>query len=207
MIYKRTLLSLIALLMIGCQKNEVNELKVDLQELEIRLKDANKKIEFLESRNNNLKIELEKATFEYKNLQIQKTETDEWIGYMIKGIGPCVWAGGHLKRPIPQEIVKNASPKDLVTKLNKIFKSSNSPEATLLKVEGETAYIKIYEDEKLTQRMGTFGAASYINSIIYTLYSVEAIKCIDFDFEEGDHAFPGTFCPGQDYKKEIIKST
>ena len=31
--------------------------------------------------------------------------------------------------------------------------------------------------------------------------------CIDFDFKEGDHAFPGTFCPGQDYKKENFKST
>ena len=101
MIYKRTLLSLIALLMIGCQNNEVNELKADLQELKISLKDANKRVEVLTSRNNNLRIKLKKATFEYKNLQIQKTETDEWIGYMIKGIGSSVWASGHLKRPMP----------------------------------------------------------------------------------------------------------
>jgi hypothetical protein len=204
--YKITLVSLIVLLMIGCQSNEVIELKADLQEFETSLRDANNKIEGLIFLNNNLKIKLEKATSEYTNLHIQKTETDEWVGYMIKGVGPCVWASGHLKRPIPREMVKNASAKDLITKLNKIFKSSNSPEATLLRVKSETAYIKIYEEEKLTQRMGSFGATSYLNSIIYTLYSVESIKCVDFDFKEGDHAFPGTFCPGQDYKKENPKS-
>ena len=76
-----------------------------------------------------------------------------------------------------------------------------------MKVEGETVYIKIFKDDILTQRMGTSGAESYINSILYTLFSVEAVKCIDLDFKEGDHASPGTYCPGQDYKNGNQKST
>jgi hypothetical protein len=207
MMLKRILFSLIVLLMTGCQNNEVNIRKADFRELKTSLTDANKKIEILKSRNTTLKSNLEKAALKCRNLQIQKTETDEWIGYMIKAIGPCVWVGGQSEKPIPREIVENAKPKDLINKLNQIFSSSGSPEATLVKVEGETAYIKVFEHEKLTQRMGTFGAASYINSIVYTMYSVEAIKCVDLDFEEGDHAFPGTYCPGRDHKKESIKST
>ena len=200
MIYKRILLIWIALLMIGCQNNELNDLKTDLQELKINLKGANKKIEDLKSRNNNLKIELEKTNFKYENLQIQKTEIDKWIVSIVKELGPCVWIVDKFEKPVPKETVTNGTIYNLIAKLNKISKSTKSPIVTLLKVENKTAFIKILDDDKLTQAMGTSGAASYINSIVYTLFSVEAIKCIDLDFEEGDHAFPGTYCPDKDYK-------
>lgn len=194
------------LLSLGCQGNEVDKLKADLQKFETRLKSANTKIEALQSRNNNLKRELEKAKFKYENIKIQNTEIDEWIISFIKELGPCVWVVGQFEKPVPHEIVKNGKANDLINKLNTIFNSTDSPEAALLKIENETAYIKIKDEEKLTQEMGTSGAASYINSIVYTLFSIKSINCIDIDFEEGDHAFPGTYCPEQDYK-DANKST
>lgn len=178
----------------GCQNNGTNQLNAELQELKISLNDANKKIETLKSRNKNLKQDLENVNFKYRNLQMQWTETDEWIGYIIKGFGPCVWVGGQFERPLPHEPVKNGTPNNLITKLNMIFKKTDSPEATLLKVENGTAYIKIFQDEKLTQEMGTFGAKNYLNSIVYTILSVAAIKCVDIDFKEGNHAYPVKVC-------------
>ena len=190
--------------MIGCQSNVVKELKSDLHELGTELQIAKREIDGLKSRIIGLKGKLDKANLNYKNLQMITAETDEWIGYLIKAIGPCVWESGRSKRPIPSEIVRDATPMDLLTKLNQTFMRSKSPEATLLKVVNETAYIKIDEDEKLTQRMGSFGAASYINSIVFTLYSIEEIKCVDLEFKPGDHAVPRRYCPGQDYKKENL---
>jgi hypothetical protein len=186
----------------GCQRSRMEELKSNLQKLEIRLNDAHAKIETLESNNNSLKQDLENANFESENLQIQNKETNEWIEDTIKNLGPCVWSGGRFERPMPHEIVKNGTPKDLIVKLNRIFKRAHSPEATLVKVEDKTAFVKIREDLKLTQEMGTTGAANYINSIVYTLFSVKGIQCVTLDFKAGDHAVPGTFCPGQDYKNE-----
>ncbi len=198
--FKWTFFFCLTLLLIGCQSNEVDKLKSDLQELETSLKGANTKIESLKSRNKNLKRELEKSNFKFENLKIKKAELDEWIVSLVKELGPCIWVVGQFEKPVPHEIVRNGTASDLINKLNNIFKSTNSPEADLLRIENETAYIKINEDKKLTRLMGTSGAASYINSIVYTLFSIKSIKCIDLDFEEGDHAFPVTYCPEQDYK-------
>jgi hypothetical protein len=172
----------------------MNALNEDLEELKISLDAADRKIEILESRNKKLKQDLESANFKFRNLQTQMTEIDEWIGYVIKGFGPCVWVGGQFERPLPREPFKKGTLNDLITNLNKIFKKTDSPEAALLKVEDGTAYIKIFQDEKLTQRMGTFGAANYLNSIVYTILSAATIKCVDIDFEEGNHAYPIKVC-------------
>jgi hypothetical protein len=149
---------------------------------------------------------LGKADSKYTNLYIQKKETDEWIGAIIKRIGPCVWAIGPFEKPVPEEMIPKATPKDLINKLNTLFQSTNSPEAILVKVKDHIAYVKIIQDRKLTQAMGTFGASAYINCIVYTLYSVDDITCVNLDFEEGDHAFPGTYCPGMDHKQDRSKN-
>lgn len=196
---KAILLIVVCLVMLGCQKSDINELKDDLVKLERSLSAADKKID-------NLKQQIEKAGSKYNNLYIQKKETDEWIGAIVKCIGPCVWAIGSFEKPMPEEIIPKATPKDLIAKLNKLFQSTNSPEATLVKVKNHIAFIKIVQDKKLTQEMGTFGASAYVNSIVYTMYSVDEINCVNLDFEEGDHAFPGTYCPGTDHMQDRSKN-
>jgi hypothetical protein len=113
---------------------------------------------------------------------------------------------GPFEKPLPEEMIPKATPKGLIIKLNKRFRSTNSPEATLVGVKDHIAYIKIVQDKKLTQEMGTFGASAYINSVVYTLYSVAEINCVNLDFEEGDHALPGTYCPGMDQKQKRSKN-
>ena len=200
------LLIAVSLVVLGCQKNEINELTNDLVKLETSLTAADKKIGKLESLNDHLKQQIEEAGSKYNNLYIQKKETDEWIGAIVKRIGPCVWAMGPFEKPLPEEIIPKATPKDLIAKLNIRFQNTNSPEATLVDVNDHFAFIKIFEDEKLTQQMGTFGASAYINSIVYTLYSIDEINCVNLDFKEGDHAFPGTYCPGTDHKQQRPKN-
>jgi hypothetical protein len=42
--------------------------------------------------------------------------------------------------------------------------------------------------------MGSHGATSYINTVIYSITSIKDIDCIWFDFVKGDHAVPGEYC-------------
>ena len=200
--YITTLLIVVSLVMLGCQKSEINELRNDLVKLETSLMAADKKIEKLKSLRDSLIQQIEKADAKYRNLYIQKNDTDEWIGAIVKRIGPCVWAIGLFEKPMPEEIVPAATPKELMAKLNKRFQSTNSPEAALVDVRDHIAFIKIVQGRKLAQEMGTFGASVYINSIVYTLYSIDDINCVNLNFEEGDHAFPGTYCPGMNREQE-----
>jgi spore germination protein GerM len=190
------LILFIVLLVFGCQSRLEKELEAERQESEKRLIAAIKTIEEWKTENKVLGQKLEEVKLKNENLKIRINEINEWAEYVVKGIGPCVWVGGIFERPEPNEIVKNGSPRELINKLNEIFKTSKAPEAKLLKIEDGTAYIKISDDEKLTQGMGTSGAANYLNSINYTLWSIKGIKCVDIDFEEGDHAFPTKDCIG-----------
>jgi hypothetical protein len=187
------------LLLFGCQSGVEKEIEAELQKSEERFIAANNEIEEWKTQSKVLARKLEEAKLINKNLKIRLKETNEWAGYVVKGIGPCVWVGGIFERPEPHEIVRNGTPSELIYKLNVIFKTTKSPEAKLLKIENGTAYIKISDDEKLTQGMGTSGAANYLNSITYTLWSIKGVKCVDIDFKEGDHAFPTKDCIGTEF--------
>lgn len=57
----------------------------------------------------------------------------------------------------------------------------------------DTIYIKIPKSSYLTQQMGTCGANAFIATTTYTLTDIKDINYVNFDFEEGDHAVPGTY--------------
>lgn len=61
------------------------------------------------------------------------------------------------------------------------------------KQSGDTLFVKINESTFLTQRMGTTGADAYLSVATYTLTESENVNYVHFDFEEGDHAIPGTY--------------
>ena len=194
MIRKWSLLLIGIVLIFGCQSKDETGLIANLQEFENRLETAEKKIEEWKAIGKALGEKVEEVNSENENLKIQANETDEWIGYVIKAIGPCVWAGGPFEKPEPREIVKNGAPAVLLTKLNQIFVKTEFPKVALSKIENETAYLKVSDDAKLTRGMGTSGAANYLNSITYTFWSIKHIQCVDIDFEAGDHAFPTRNC-------------
>ncbi len=196
MIRRCTYILYAALLICGCQSEVEKKLETELQESENSRRVANKKIEELKSQYKVLSQTLQDTKAESENLKIRINEFNEWVGHVVKEIGPCVWVGGIFERPEPLEIVKNGSPIELINKLNEIFKTTKSPVAKLLKIEDGTVYIKISDDNKLIQRMGTSGAANYFNSITYTLWSIKDTKCVDIAFETVDHAFQTKNCIG-----------
>ena len=57
----------------------------------------------------------------------------------------------------------------------------------------DTIFVKIDNSEYLTQQMGTAGATVYMISATFTLTELPNIKFVNFDFEVGDHALPGTY--------------
>jgi hypothetical protein len=62
-----------------------------------------------------------------------------------------------------------------------------------LKTSGDTVYVEIKEADYLTQQMGSSGPMYYMSEVIYNLTELPGIHYVNFKFEEGDHAIPGTF--------------
>lgn len=57
----------------------------------------------------------------------------------------------------------------------------------------DTVYIKIPEATYLTQQMGSTGSTIYLAQLVYNLTEIPGTHYVNLDFEEGDHAAPGTF--------------
>ena len=60
-----------------------------------------------------------------------------------------------------------------------------------VKISGDTLFTRIVDSEYLGERMGTSGAALYLADVIINLTSVDKIKYVKIDFDEGSHATPG----------------
>ena len=75
------------------------------------------------------------------------------------------------------------------------FLNNSNPNITLtfLKTSGDTIFIKIPDATYLTQQMGSTGPTMYFAAAVYNLTEIPGIRFASFDFEEGDHAQPGTF--------------
>lgn len=62
-----------------------------------------------------------------------------------------------------------------------------------VKTSGDTIFLKIPDAEYLTQRMGSSGPTMYLAGVVYNFTEIPGIKYVNLDFEEGDHAQPGTY--------------
>lgn len=80
-------------------------------------------------------------------------------------------------------------------KLISIINSKYQDEVILdfVNISKDTIFVKIDNSEYLTQQMGTAGADEYMISATFTLTELPKIKFVNFDFEYGDHASPGTY--------------
>jgi len=81
--------------------------------------------------------------------------------------------------------------------IQSVIESANqtNPEIVLsfVKTSNDTVYLKIADAHFLTQQMGSTGPTMYLASLIYNLTEIPNIKYVNLDFEEGDHAQPGTY--------------
>lgn len=82
---------------------------------------------------------------------------------------------------------------------------NDPPKVKLTKIEKDIAIVEIINDEYLTQRMGSSGAQEYLASVTFTLTENPRIKKVNFIFQEGDHAMPGTYTR-KDFKNYEIKT-
>jgi hypothetical protein len=130
---------------------------------------------------------------EIDSLAIKNNELAQWSRQVAERFGPSVWFVGPDEKPLPYQSIPNATPQLLLRRLNGLFKQTHQPRATLKKIEGDTAFIRIEEQRHLTQEMGTTGATAYLQAITYTLTSLPSIQYVAFDFEAGDHAMPGRY--------------
>ena len=60
-------------------------------------------------------------------------------------------------------------------------------------MQGDTIITRIPDAIQLTQNIGTSGAESYLAEATFSLTEIPTIKAVKIEFEEGDHAMPGTF--------------
>jgi len=91
--------------------------------------------------------------------------------------------------------VENAGPDTLsaagvVTYLNTI---NSNVKLEFSKTSHDTIYINIPNATYLTQQMGSTGPTMYFASVVYNLTDIPGINYVTFDFDEGDHASPGTY--------------
>ncbi len=62
-----------------------------------------------------------------------------------------------------------------------------------IKTSGDTLYLRIPDATYLTQQMGSSGAEAYLAELVYNCTEIPGIRFVTLDFEEGDHAQPGTY--------------
>ena len=74
-----------------------------------------------------------------------------------------------------------------------INKDNRNIRLELVKISNDTVYLKIADAAHLTQQMGSTGPTIYMAEVVYNLTAIPGISYVNFDFEEGDHAAPGTF--------------
>lgn len=82
------------------------------------------------------------------------------------------------------------SPGSIIAFINR---NDSSIHLDFVKTSNDTVYLKIPDASYLTQQMGSTGADMYLAGVVYNLTELPGIKYVNLDFEEGDHAAPGTF--------------
>jgi hypothetical protein len=115
----------------------------------------------------------------------------------------AIWVYNYEKGlPEQQRIVDNQAlvPNELIDLIN-LTKRTNTVRLELGKISNDTIFVKIHKSKILTQQMGTTGAEEYLSIATYTLTELSTINFVNFDFELGDHASPGTYSRGYYTKK------
>ena len=80
---------------------------------------------------------------------------------------------------------------NLINVINTSYK--NIPLIEFSRIANDTIFISIKNPEYLTQQMGSTGAFVFMIITTFTLTELQGITYVSFDFQEGDHASPGTY--------------
>lgn len=196
---KFTYLSIILILILYISLLACGNSKSEKAQLE--LKELNKKHQSALSENLKLAKEIEKLQKENKELRIKnemldsrQDELKEWSEKLVEGYGTGIWYIDKWSLPIFVKSMPSADVKKIIEELNMRFAKDGLPRIIFKEIKNKTVYVGVDNDDLLTQRMGSYGASTYLNSVTYSIASVKGINCVWFEFEEGDHAIPGEYC-------------
>jgi hypothetical protein len=189
-------------------KSELRELKKQRQKLQASLEAAQGKLEKARERCRDkvdrLREEIERLEAEMRqyrglaarhdSLKNRYSRLKAWSDDLVQSFGPGIYTGSRYDWPLFEKRPEQATPHGVVEELNKGFRSSGSPQLVLRRFGNGTVHLGVDDAAKLTRRMGSFGARSYIRSTVYSLTSLPRVDCVHFHFQEGDHASPGKYC-------------
>jgi hypothetical protein len=178
----------------ACSDGELRQCQDGLAAVERRLDQIQAENRTLSEENSRLQSDYETFHTFCESLRAEKEELARWSRELAGIYGPSVWYMGPYEKPLPRNRFQTATVEDLMSELNRLLRQDHLPVVILNRVADRTAYVTISDDAHLTQRMGSAGATAYLNAIVFTLSSLDSIRCVDFDFEEGDHAAPGRMC-------------
>ncbi len=184
----------ILLFTVGCNNTENEKSVLLIDELNSEVKTLTTENLQLKKKISDHEEQLKTFKIQHKSLTIENNDLKEWTDQIVDKFGPSVWYFGDYERPLPYIKVETANPHTLIMKLNRFFKKSGDPEIRIINIKDEVASVILDDASHLTQRMGSTGARSYMNSVLYTLTSLKSITCVMFNFESGDHAYPGKYC-------------
>jgi len=89
----------------------------------------------------------------------------------------------------------NPGTSKLINLINKSYQDKVYLE--FVKESNDTLYVKTEDSEHLSQRMGSAGSYEYMIIATFTLTEARSIEYVDFAFDYGDHANPGTYSRSQ----------
>lgn len=140
--------------------------------------------------------DLEAVGYQIEELERQNAELESWSDQLVEGYGPGVWyfSPSGLFYPVFHHTPAETSLEGIAAELNQMLLDEVAPQIILAGQDGSTVRIQLSDDAALTQQMGSSGAQSYLQVVLYSLTSLPGIDCVDFDFQEGDHAQPGLYC-------------
>jgi hypothetical protein len=92
-----------------------------------------------------------------------------------------------------KEKVEPQTVQTVVKAVNNAYSTPKYPGIRLERIQEHTAYVRILDEDLLTQRMGSTGAWHYLAVVTASLTSVPGVEKVDFAFKEGDHAVPGVY--------------
>lgn len=94
------------------------------------------------------------------------------------------------RKKVLTETIEHPNVQAIINGLNMVY-----PDVLLsfTNISNDTLNVTILQSEKLTQQMGSEGAAQYFATACINLFENTSINYIYFDFKEGDHARPETF--------------
>jgi hypothetical protein len=119
-------------------------------------------------------------------------ENDPEYKDSVDGDTPGAIWGYNFDKRVPTRL-KDVNPDTLTpAKLIAIINSYNI-HLDFVKISTDTIFVQIKQSTYLTQQIGTSGAYVFMSTTVYTLTELKGIKYVNFNFEEGDHARPGTY--------------